>query len=204
MRIIIWNILDIIAKYGEEYTNIVLSDFSNSVEIDGNFKHLNPDIENFLKKNAIQFSKEKKSITYLVLDRDSGHILGFFTLTHKAVEIPAEGLSRSAIRKIEKNARLDREKNVFVLSAFLIAQFGKNYAVEADQRISGQELIDLCSRELSEIRYRIGGNVVYLDCEPDANLIRFYQAQQQFTLFGERTSETDGKRYLQYMKFIRS
>ncbi len=59
MRIIIWNILDIIAKYGEEYTNIVLSDFSNSVEIDGNFKHLNPDIENFLKKNAIQFSKEK-------------------------------------------------------------------------------------------------------------------------------------------------
>ena len=36
--------------------------------------------------------------------------------------------------------------------------------------------MDLCSRELSEIRYRIGGNVVYLDCEPDANLIRFYQA----------------------------
>ncbi len=51
---------------------------------------------------------------------------------------------------------------------------------------------------------RIGGSVEYLDCEADASLIRFYQDQQNFRLFGERISENDGKRYLQYMKFLKS
>ncbi len=95
-------------------------------------------------------------------------------------------------KRIEKHSRLKDGENAYIVSAFLIAQFGKNYTVDGGRRISGDELMALCIKELSEIRYRIGGNVEYLDCEAGASLIRFYQDQQNFILFGERISENDG------------
>ena len=204
MNIGVWNILDLVEEFGDEYVSALISDFSTGIEKNGRKQNLNPDIEEFLKKNAIQFAKEKKSITYLVGDKNDGSLLGYFTLAHKAIEIPADGLSNSTIRKIEKHSRLNIETNSYVVSAFLIAQFGKNFGVDDGRRLSGNDLMILCVKELSEIRHRIGGNVEYLDCEADASLIRFYQDQQNFTLFGERISENDGKRYLQYMKFLRS
>ena len=204
MNIGVWNILDLIEAFGEEHVQAFISDFSTGIEKAGERKTLNPDIEVFLKNNAIQFAKEKKSVTYIVGDKDDGAFLGYFTLTHKPIEIPADGLSKSTIRKIEKHSQLNEMTNAYTVSAFLIAQFGKNYNVDGGHRISGNELMALCVKELSEIRYRIGGNIEYLDCEADANLIRFYQDQQQFSLFGERISNNDGKRYLQYMKFLKS
>ena len=204
MNVGVWNILDLIEDYGDEFVGALISDFSTVIERDGQKKPLNPDIEVFLKKNAVQFAKEKKSITYIVGDKDDGSLLGYFTLTHKAIEIPADGLSKSTVRTIEKYSRINPGSNSYTISAFLIAQFGKNYAVDGGKRITGNELMALCAKELSEIRYRIGGSFEYLDCEADASLIRFYQDQQNFRLFGERISENDGKRYLQYMKFLKS
>ena len=204
MNIGVWNILDLVEEFGDEYVSAFVSDFSTGVEKEGRKRNLNPDIEEFLKKNAIQFAKEKKSITYIVGDKEDGSLLGYFTLAHKPIEIPADGLSKSMKKRIEKHSRLKDGENAYIVSAFLIAQFGKNYTVDGGRRISGDELMALCIKELSEIRYRIGGNVEYLDCEADASLIRFYQDQQNFTLFGERISENDGKRYLQYMKFLKS
>ena len=60
----------------------------------------------------------------------------------------------------------------------------------------------LCNKELFELQHRIGGGLEYLDCEADAKLIDFYQDNQHFRLFGERISEKDGKRYLQFMKYM--
>ena len=60
----------------------------------------------------------------------------------------------------------------------------------------------LCQKELFELQYRLGGGMEYLDCEAHAGLIDFYEKKQNFRLFGERISEKDGKRYLQYMKFL--
>ena len=181
-------------------TMAVISGFSTRKTKDSD--PLNPEIEHFLKKNAVQFSHEKKSITYLVMDEDSGCLLGFFSLAHKPIEIPPAGMSKTKIRTIEKYARLHKILNAYDVSAFLIAQFGKNYAVEEGKRISGDELMRIVNCELAEIQHRIGGGVKYLDCEADAKLINFYQKQQGFTLYGERLSETDGKRYLQYLKFF--
>ena len=103
---------------------------------------------------------------------------------------------------MERSAQLHKELNAYLVSSFLIAQFGKNYSVEKEKRISGDDLMKLASRELCEIQHRIGGGLKYLDCEADAKLINFYQKEQGFQLFGERISEKDGKRYLQYMKFF--
>jgi len=132
MKAVIWNIIDFINRYGEERVQLLISSFSTKRDSDE--APLNLDIENFLKKNAIQFSKEKKSITYLVCDEDDGSLLGYFTLTHKAVEIPSTGLSKTSIRELERHAHLHKILNAYVVSAFLTAQLGKNYQVDNGKR----------------------------------------------------------------------
>ena len=202
MTIGVWNILDLVDNFGDDYVKEFISDFSTKSEKDGQILDLNPDIELFLKKNSVQFAKEKKSITYIVGDKEDGSFLGYFTITHKPIEIPALGLSKTTIKKLEKHSRLKESSNVYVVSAFLLAQFGKNYSVDNGKRITGDDLMTLVNRELIDIRRRIGGCIIYLDCEADAKLIRFYQKDQGFVLYGERISENDGKRYLQFMKLL--
>ncbi len=196
-----WNILDLISEIGEDSLKIITETFSCVKSSEGNRKNLNPDIERFLKENAVQFAKEKKSVTYLVGNEEYGDILGYFTIAHKAISIPADGLSKTMIKRMSRYSVLNDETNSFTVSGFLIAQIGKNYSVEDGTLLSGAELMRLAYNELIEIQHRVGGGIVYLDCEADARLIDFYESEG-FKLFGERISLNDGKRYLQYMKFI--
>ena len=203
MSVAVWNILDIDEEAGEEGVNALISDFTTKrMNEEGIPEALNPDIEEFLKHNALQFAREKKSITYLVCDEDDGSLLGYFTITHKAVEVPPDGLSKTYIRKVERYAQLHKALHSYIVSGFLIAQFGKNYGVDGGNRISGSELMRFCNKELFELQHRLGGGLVYLDCEAHAGLIDFYEKKQNFRLFGERISDNDRKRYLQYMKFL--
>lgn len=80
MTLTSWNILDLIAGVGEETVTMMMESFSCVKSVDGEDKNLNPDIERFLKENAIQFAKEKKSITYLVGNEATGDILGYLLL----------------------------------------------------------------------------------------------------------------------------
>ena len=162
---------------------------------------INPAIENFIKKRAIDFARRKLSITYLVTDSVDGQILGYFALTHKAVLIPNVRLSNTSRKKLERFARLDRATGDYMASAFLIAQFGKNYGVEDGGRISGKELMDIANDILVNIQRQIGGGIIYLDCEDNEKLQQFY-VNENFQRFGERFSEEDNQKYLQYMRFF--
>ena len=201
MKVAVWNILDLVNENGEEPVSQLLSDFSCVHKVNGEAVSLNPDIEHFLKHNAVQFAREKKSVSYIVGDEDDGAVLGYFTLAHKAVSMSATGLSNTTKKKMGRYARLDKEQDAYMVSGFLIAQFGKNYAVDEGKRITGSDLMRFVNAELLELQHRVGGGIEYLDCEADANLIHFYEGEG-FTLFGERISEDDGKRYLQYMRFF--
>lgn len=202
MNISVINIRDMVMNGQEEIVSEFIRTFSCQVKrSDGTLISLNPDIEHFLYSSAIQFAKMKTAITYLVIDSDNGALLGYFALTHKSLDIPADGLSRKVKDKIKRFSAIDEHSNTFTVSAFLLAQFGKNYSLNEYERISGNELMRIATDQLIDVQQRIGGTIVYLDCEADANLIDFYE-KQGFTLFGERISENDGKRYLQYLKFI--
>ncbi|MBP3870427.1 MAG: hypothetical protein J6E46_05590 [Faecalicoccus sp.] len=194
------NILDYIERIGLNATVEILDKFST--QRSNREQSLNEDIEIFLKNNAIQFAKEKKSITYLVFNVKEGVLLGYFTLAHKTIEIPESVLSKTKRKRIERYARFNKTLNAYPVSAFLIAQFGKNYALDEGQRISGNDLMQFADKELYEIQHRIGGGVKYLDCLDDTKLIDFYQKKQQFQLFDERIIEKDGKRYIQLVKFF--
>ena len=201
MKIAVWNILDMVEEYGEDSVKEILSDFSCETERDGEIVSLNPEIEHFIKNNAIQFARQKISVSYIVGDEDDGSVIGYFTIAHKPVEMPSDGLSKTTKKTMSRYAQLNEETKTYLLSGFLIAQFGKNYAVDGGKRISGKELMRLASKELCDLQHRAGGGIEYLDCEADAKLINFYEGEG-FRLFGERISEKDGKRYLQYMKFF--
>lgn len=99
-------------------------------------------------------------------------------------------------------ARRDDETDTYTISAFLLAQFGKNYSVDDGKRIRGSELMDCAMDVLIDIQHRIGGSVVYLDAEDRPKLISFYEKKVGFKRFGERYSDGDGVRYLQYMRLL--
>ena len=193
MAIITENILDIIESGGETALLEDLSAFSSPA---------NPEIEDFIHSKAVEFAKRKLSITYLLTDVEDGQLLGYFTLTHKAIDINGSMLSNSAKKKLLRHAHFDQDTGIYTASAFLLAQFGKNYAIDQGKRITGREMMEYAIDILTDIQHRIGGGVVYLDAEDRPKLRAFYETEADFKLFGERLSETDGIQYLQYMRLL--
>ncbi len=193
MRYEIENILDIMENDGEEVLNLSLNAFSCD---------RNTEIQNFLLNNSIDFAKKKMSVTYLVFDEAKGSLFGYFTLTHKILNIPAEGLSNTVKKRMSRYAPLDDRTDSYPVSAFLLAQFGKNYAVKESERISGADLMDCADMMLKDIQHRVGGGVVYLDCEDKKKLTEFYENTGGYMKITERVSRLDGRKYLQYFKFI--
>lgn len=189
----IMNILDVLAYDGEDKLKNRLSVFSCPA---------NPEIDNFLKANAVEFAKRKLSITYLVFDENDGQILGYFTLTHKAIEIKNDNISNTIRRKLSAHARLDTDTNTFTASAFLLAQIGKNYGADNGERITGNELIGYANDIITDIQHRIGGGIIYLDCEDKQHLKDFYIGKNHYKIFGERYSNSENICYLQMIRFF--
>ena len=98
-------------------------------------------------------------------------------------------------------ARFDIETGNYMASAFLLAQFGKNYGVENGKRISGSEMMKYVDIVLLDVQRRIGGGIMYLDCEDKEKLKKFYEGEN-FKKSGERFSAEDRKKYLQYIRFF--
>ncbi len=193
MNVLTVNILDMIAENGEIGTSNDLSTFSCRT---------NDEINDFIKNKAIDFARRKLSVTYLVFDPTDGQLLGYFTLAHKAIDIDGKNLSNTIKRKLVRYSRQDDETDTYTISAFLLAQFGKNYAVDDGKRIRGSELMDCALDILLDIQHRIGGSVVYLDAEDRPKLTSFYEKEVRFKRFGERYSDGDGVKYLQYMRML--
>lgn len=194
MSLAIENIIDVMDYEGEEELELILSEF---------ICQKNDEIQTFLKDKAIEFAKKKLSITYLVNDSETGDLLGYFTLAHKVLEVPALGLSNTVRRKMSRYSTLDNRNESYMVSAFLLAQFGKNYSVDEERRVSGAELMDCVDEVLKRIQHQIGGAIVYLDCEDEEKLITFYSDVAGYKQISERISERDQTKYLQFYKFIK-
>lgn len=187
------NIIDLLESVGEKEVRSALQEFECE---------RNSEIEIFLKNNAIDFAKRKISVTHLILD-NNGQIVAYFTLTHKPSNISSLSLSKSAIKTLSRYAILDRDSNSFNISAFLIAQFGKNSAYNGSRNISGNKLMDFCFEILESVQKQVGGGIAFLECEDKKQLLNFYQNENnRFRIFGERFSESEGKKYIQLLRFF--
>lgn len=188
------HILDLISTLDEQAVNSFLSRFSCPQ---------NSEIEDFIHQKAIDFARRKLSMTHLVIDNSNGKFVGYYTLAHKPILVKEDVLSKTAIKNISRFAKYDENIDAYVLSAFLIAQIGKNYSIDVSERISGNELMSLAYNTLTDVQRQIGGGVAFLECEDNQKLLNFYmQEPNLFRVFGERFSETDGTKYIQLLRFM--
>lgn len=192
----VYNILDLIEQIGENEVNLALSDFSCP---------LNADIEHFIKHNAVNFAKQKISMTFLILS-ENGDILGFFTLAHKPLVINAADilqLSNTQKKRLKKHAKFDEATQNCELSAFLIAQFGKNAEIAEAQQIPGSVLMSFAIDTLCIAQHVVGGGVIFLECENKEKLLAFYQnAKNGFKKYSVRRSQEEGKEYIRLLRFF--
>lgn len=182
---------------GENDLEKILSDFSSPK---------NSDVESFLKRNAVEFTKKNQSVTYLVFSLEDMYLVGDFSITMKPVTVNVRGMSNSVKRKLSRLSRLDQNTDSYTVSAYLIAQLGRNYSEEVKFPITGKMLMNFVIDTLHEIQRQLGGIMVYLECEEKESLIRFYRDQNGFRIFGERMTEEvekgESHKLLQLLNFL--
>ena len=181
---------------GEEQLQKVLSEFLCSK---------NTDVERFLKEQSIDFTKKNQSVTYLVFSNEDAELVGYFTLTIKPISVNSDAFSNTMNRKIARVSELDETTGTYTLSAYLIAQLGKNFANNANERITGEQLLQAAVETIKELQYMAGGMVVFLEAEDNEKLIHFYEYKNGFKRFSVRQAESkdgDNHELIQMLKVL--
>ena len=161
----------------------------------------NKDVEQFLKEQSIEFTKKSQSVTYLLFAKRTWSLLGYFTLAIKPISLKAEHFSNTAKRKIARVSQYDEINKTYTLSAYLIAQLGKNFANSVNEKISGTQLLQSAIEIIEEIQKMVGGMVVFLETENSEQLLDFYEKKNQFKRFDVRESST--KKDLNYIQLLK-
>ena len=106
-------------------------------------------------------------------------------------------------RKIERVSEVNEQTGEYILSAYLIAQLGKNFADGANERITGEELLQAALDEIYGLRYKAGGTVVFLETDEIPALIAFYE-RNGFKRFAVRKSRgtQDQHKLVQLLKVM--
>ena len=182
-------------RLGEDKLVQLLSEFSCP---------LNPDVERFLKQQAIEFAKKHQAVTYLVLSLEDAELLGYFSITIKPLVVRAEPFSNTVKRKLARFSEIDKSEQTFNLAAYLIAQLGKNYNDRVKGRIKGQELLEAAIRQAQILQYQAGGMVAFVEADNKEKLLSFYE-NYGFKRFDTRqatSSETESHELVQLLRLI--
>ena len=180
-------------KLGESRLLQVLSGFSCPK---------NPDVERFLKKSSIEFTKKNQSVTYLVFDVSSMELVGYFTIALKSLTVRGETVSNTVKKKLMRVSELDEQSQTYTMSAYLIAQLGKNFKNGAEKKITGEELLELAWDIVEKMQYMGGGMVTFLEAENSERLLSFYQANR-FQTFDTRQTATDSEEPHELVQLLR-
>lgn len=181
---------------GEDELRQLLSEF---------FCDKNADVERFLKEQSIEFTKKNQSVTYLVFANEDAALVGYFTLAIKPISVNAENFSNTMKRKIARVSELDEENGIYTLSAYLIAQLGKNYKDGVNEKITGEQLLQAAVDTIKELQYMAGGMVIFLEAENKEKLLHFYEAENGFKQFDVREtkiSDDDSHMLIQLLKVM--
>ena len=168
-------------ELGEDELRQILSEFSCP---------MNPDVERFLKYSSIEFTKKNQSVTYLVFSVADGKLLGYFTLAIKPLTVRGETVSNTVKRKLLRVSELDKKSDTYTMSAYLIAQLGKNYSENDGKMITGAELLGLAWDKIKATQYMFGGMVTFLEAENEEKLLSFYR-DNRFSQFDTRQTISD-------------
>lgn len=189
-RLSVWRIDKFATMVGEATLSSTLSVFAVP---------MNVEVEEFIRTKALQATKLKSSMSYLVVDEDLSDVVGYFTVMVKPFTIKAAGLSSRNRRLIARVSEENMETGDYTASVYLIAQIGKNYALERRSHISGSDLLELALDKLRTTQDLIGGKLVLVEREADRdNLLRFYSSNG----FKPWNKRYDAKNNVQYDQMI--
>lgn len=176
---------------------------SNLIELLSEFScPKNPDVERFLKEQAIDFAKKHQSVTYILLSLEDAALLGYFSITIKPLEVSAEPFSNTMRKKLARFSDINEKSQKYNMAAYLIAQLGKNFDEKAEGRITGEEILELAIERLKVIQYEIGGSVSFVETENNEKLLSFYE-NYGYKQFDTRiTSSDDSHELIQLLKLI--
>ena len=194
-KLSVWRIDKFAKTVGEAVLSSTLSSFAVP---------LNSEVEDFIRKKALQATKLKSSISYLVIDEDLSDVVGYFTLLVKPFTIQAASLSSKNRRLIARFAEENTEAGDYTASVYLIAQIGKNYAIEEPLQISGGDLLNMALDKLRAAQDLVGGKLVLVEREADrAKLLEFYNANG-FKSWNGRYDKKDQVQYDQMIRVLES
>jgi hypothetical protein len=129
-----------------------------------------PDVERFLKKDAIGYEREGYGRTYLYTTNDKKwkRISGFFTVAITSTDF--SDVTKSRKRKV-LHSKPGRDTQDF-FGGILIGQLARADGFHSVD-INGHEMIKDAESIIEMGRAHIGGKIIYLDCKEP--LIRTYQ-----------------------------
>ena len=180
-------------ELGEDELRQILSEFSCP---------MNHDVERFLKYSSIEFTKKNQSVTYLVFSVADGKLLGYFTLALKPLTVRGETVSNTVKRKLLRVSELDKKSDTYTMSAYLIAQLGKNYSENDGKMITGAELLGLAWDKIKATQYMFGGMVTFLEAENEEKLLSFYR-DNRFSQFDTRQTASDAEESHELVQLLR-
>ena len=189
------HLLEILQSDGEEILQKNLENFSCPK---------NPDVEKFIRKNAISFAKQYLSSVWIVFAKNENKksVVGYFALINKHFQVDLNNLSKTLAKRVQKFATFEESLNRYVVSAPLIGQIGKNFSNDCNKLITGDELLKIACEKIKEGQRILGGRIVYLECEDAPQLVNFYE-RNGFYNFGRRELKGEGKYLLQFLKYLK-
>ena len=106
-------------------------------------------------------------------------------------------------RKLLRISELDESSDTYTMSAYLVAQLGKNFSESGGKDITGEELLKLAWDKIKEIQYLGGGMVTFLEAENEEKLLSFYK-DNRFSQFDTRqtTSSDEPHELVQLLRLL--
>lgn len=186
----------------EEEINSLLFSFECKSTLTGS-----SDVEFFLHNKAIQFERTDLARTYLVLStyKNRPYLAGYFSITNKSLVIPRKQYKTfsTSLRKKLMGMGHQTEQNNYEIKGYLLGQLGKNYSAIAKKanNISGKDLLSLAYEKINEAYIITGGRILFLECEDQEKLKRFYE-DNGFRMLEDYESANDLRLYVKWLKDI--
>lgn len=137
----------------------------------------NSDVDDFLKKRAIQFHKSGLTRTYLILDSKAENIMAYYAIAFKPIFYNSQihKVSKTAYKRFNpKTYRLRKSKEVTILNSILIAQIGRNDAFTKTD-ISLTDIMQFILFTIGQVRELIGTRIVLIEVDSEPKLITLYK-----------------------------
>ncbi len=99
-------------------------------------------------------------------------------------------------------SEFDSQTQTYTMSAYLIAQLGKNYTDGRNKEITGAELLELAWNVIEDMQYMGGGMVVFLEANDEESLLSFYQ-DNKFRQFDTRLTTSNSTSRHELGKLLR-